>query len=428
MGGVRAVITVWRPLITWALALCAATAMACGASSAGQDLGERDPELELRVERLLPRIEELAHLEARETPVIRRSSAATLEAYLIERLEVEYPGDTLENVAAAYQAFGLLSDTLDLRQLLIDLMLEQAVGYYDPGRNVLFVREGASDPLLDAVIVHELVHAVQDQHVNLDSLIQSTTSNDARTAFQAAMEGHATAAMMVYQMSQLSGTSVTLEELPELGPELTDLAAGASQFPRLAAAPPIVREPLLFAYLGGVRFVQRLWRTRHDNPPPIGPWLPRSTEQLIHTERLLESRDAPVRLSVDAPTGGWTVLYAQDLGELETRIYFQEHLGDKSMAVRAAAGWDGDAYALLARGRERALVWYTVWDSEADADEFMTAYRRAFQARFGVTGLTTTTLSADLDRLTVADMPTVRVVERSAGAELEPPGITLTSQ
>lgn len=399
--------------------------IACGASSAGQELGRRDPELERRVQQLLPRIEALAHLAAQETPAVRRSSSATLEAYLIERLEAEYPGDTLEDLAAAYRAFGLLSDTLDLRKLLVDLMLEQTVGFYDPGRDVLFIREGASDPLLDVVIVHELVHAVQDQHVDLDSLIQSTASNDARTALQAAMEGHATAAMMVYQMSEFSGRSVTLEDLPELGPGLTDAVAGASQFPRLAAAPPIVREPLLFAYLGGVRFVQRLWRTERDKPPPIGQWLPQSTEQLLHTERLLETRDPPVRMKVEAPNGDWTVRYAQDLGELETRIYFQVHLGDQAAAERAAAGWDGDAYALLRRGSEHALVWYTVWDSEADAEEFVTAYRRAFQARFGVPGLTAATLSADVDRLTVADMPAVRVIERPAGTQLQPPGVTL---
>ncbi len=396
--------------------------VSCGRDSEGQEAARLDMELERKVAEILPRVETYAALESKRVPVVSRASARTLEAYLLERLESEFPGDSLENLALAYELFGLIPDTIDVRRLLVDLMLEQAVGFYDPARDVLFIREDAPAELLDAVVAHELVHALQDQAADLDSLLHAVTRNDARSAIQAAIEGQATVAMFAYQLGTPS------DELPELGPEMAAVMADPATFPRLAAAPAVVREPLLFAYLGGARYVQRLWRLRPDKPAPLGEWLPESTEQLLHTEKLLERRDSPTPVSMGEPVGGWRVKYAGDLGELETRIYFEEHLGNGRLAASAAAGWDGDAYAVLVRGADLALVWYTVWDDELDADEFVDAYRTAFMARFGGSGdqrhLTGEGREARVERLMREGIPVVRVVETGAGVELVgPPGI-----
>ncbi|NIO30317.1 MAG: hypothetical protein GTN75_00800 [Gemmatimonadetes bacterium] len=432
MGGIRAV-SRCRGVARLALAaLALSQAAACGRDSEGQQAVRTDAELERKVEELLPQIEEFAHLEARETPAVRRSTGATLETYLLERLDAEFPGDSLDRVASAYKAFGLVPDTVDLRELLVDLLLEQAIGYYDPVRDVLFVRDEAPDEMLESVLVHELVHALQDQHVDLDSLLNAVSRNDARTAIQAAVEGHATVAMMAWQFSQMTGSSVSGEQLPEIGPEMAAALADPSQFPQLAAAPAIVREPMLFVYLGGARLVQRLWRTQEGRPLPFGEWLPASTEQLLHTERLLEWRDSPTPLQLAEPGGGWRVVYADDLGQLEIQVYFREHLGSTALADRAADGWDGDAYALLDRNGERALVWYTAWDSPLDADEFADAYKTAFAARFGGEAaggdLTAPQRRARVEQLTVSGIPVVRVVETAPDASLEnPPGVRVGS-
>jgi hypothetical protein len=396
--------------------------LACGRSSEGQENG-RDAELERKVEELMPQIEGLAGLQAKQTPAVRRASAETLETYLLSRLDSEYPGDTLENLAEAYRAFGLIPDTVDIRRLLVDLLLEQAIGYYDPARNVLFIRDEASGVMLDAVIVHELVHALQDQHADLDSLTHAVTSNDARSAIQAAVEGHATVAMFAQQLSVTTGAPTSIDQLPELGPEMAAAMADPSQFPLLAQAPAIVRDPLLFAYLGGARYIQRLWKTQPGTPSPLGEWLPESTEQLLHTDRILSERDRPTPLTISGLPRGWELVYGWDLGELEMTIFFEEHLGDRRLAAAAAAGWDGDAYVLLARGGDQALVWYSVWDTEADADEFAEAYRAVFAARFGGAGpgpvFTGGDRQARIERLTVSGRAAVRVVESRRGLELD---------
>jgi hypothetical protein len=424
MGGIRTVTKRSGRATLAAIWLWSLGGLACGLESKGQEAAGNDPELERRVAELVPRLEELSGLAARGTLAVRRSSTKQLETYLLQRLDAEYPGDTLESIAAAYREFGLVPDTLDLRSLMVDLLLEQAVGYYDPIRDVLFVRDEAPAELLDGVLVHELVHALQDQQLDLDSLLSTLPGNDARSAAQAALEGHATLAMLAYQVG--GSTSA----LPELSPEMGAALASGAQFPRLAAAPAIIREPLLFAYLGGARYVQRLWRQQGDRPAPLGRWLPASTEQLLHTEHILSRRDDPVLLTIAEPGDGWRVRYADNLGELEIEIYFKEHLGHGGMATRAATGWDGDAYALLERGGQRALVWYTVWDSEQDAEEFVEAYGTGFRARFGGKGkaLEAPERRAQVARLSLAGQAAVRIVESRAGVDLEPPGAAVAER
>lgn len=406
----------------WAVA---SFGIACGGDTRGQEAATpRDAELQRKVAEILPRVEEYAALEAKRVPVVEQATAEILERYLVQRLESEFPGDSLENLSLAYGLFGLIPDTIDVRQLLVDLLLEQAVGYYDPARDVLFIREEAPPGLLDAVVAHELVHALQDQQVDLDSLVDGVTRNDARSAIQAAIEGQATVAMFAFQLER------PVEQLPELGPEMAAAMADPAVFPRLAAAPAVVRDPLLFAYLGGARYVQRLWRLEPGRPAPLGEWLPESTEQLLHTERLLEQRDSPTPVEMTYAGGEWRLQYKGDLGELELRIYFEEHLGNAPLAATAAAGWDGDAYAVMVREADRALVWYTVWDSEQDAEEFVDAYRTAFVARFGGPGgadhLAAQGRQARIERLAQEGIPVVRVVETPPGVELvSPPELVL---
>ncbi|NNK48492.1 MAG: hypothetical protein HKP01_06435, partial [Gemmatimonadetes bacterium] len=76
-------------------------------------------------------------------------------------------------------------------------------------------------------------------------------------------------------------------------------------------------------------------------------------------------------------------VYADDLGELETRLVLREFLPDREEADRAAAGWDGDRFRLLDGPSGEVLVWASVWDTDRDALEFETGVRRALTERYG---------------------------------------------
>ena len=331
-----------------------------------------DPALTQAAARLLPDLADRSGLELLEPVRLERRTRVELERYLEFKLDEELPVDEAELLTESYGLLGLVPRDMDLRAVLKGLYLEQVAGFYDPDSTTLFVLDDQPDDALESLLVHELVHAIQDQSVDLDAITDSELGNDRQVAAQAAIEGHATLVMFEFLMG-LQGGAVD----PTGMTNFTDLVrpaleAARTQSSALAGAPLVLQESLLFPYLGGASFVEALWKQESGRPPPFGERLPASTEQILHPERLLgDEPDFPVTLEVIAPEG-WTRLYDGDLGELETGILLETHMGSRA----PADGWDGDRYVLLENAEGvRALAWVSVWDSESQRDRFIEALR-----------------------------------------------------
>lgn len=375
---------------------------------------ETPQDLAAVVERLMPSLERISGLDRRETLSVRRQTREGARAYVARQLNERMPPAEREAVRRTYVALGLLPDTLDLESLLLDLYTEQVLGYYDPGERTLFVVSGADVADLEPVIAHELVHALQDQHTDLDSLIAGERGNDRQTAAHAAMEGHAMLVMFTVLAEHASGRTVDPTSLPNPAIELAQaMEAQNSEFPVFRSAPAVVRETLLFPYLRGVDFVHTLWRARRPlsrYPAPLDSLLPQSTEQVLHPEEhFIRRRDEPVPVALDDVPAGWSVVHEDGLGELETAIFLEQHLGASARA--AAAGWGGDRYRLLtdAAGGD-VLYWLSVWDSRDAADRFAAAVQRAAGQR---TGRQVAVQQEDL-----AGHAAVRVIDSPAGRDI----------
>lgn len=398
----------------------------CGDEAAvGRGIADPDSSLRVLAESLLPEVETLAGLPARRPLALAVRTREELETFLTAELGRQLPPEKATALTRTYARLGLVPADLELDELLRSLLLEQVVGYYDPGRDTLFVMEGLDPALVEPVLAHEIVHALQDQYEDLDSLMTANLEhNDRATAAQSALEGHATLAMLEWQLGRLTGGVVDLEALPSLSslPEDALLDAAGLEMPALTSAPRLIRESLIFPYLGGLEFVRARYRAADGSRvAPLGHDMPVSTEQILHPERAFgEQRDQPVGLEFSsAPPADWTIVHSDGLGELETRIWLREHLGDRERAVSGAAGWDGDVYRLLDGPSGEVLVWVSAWDSEADAAEFARAAREAQEARYMEQSDRTT----DIVRSMRAGVPLVVLVDRPSAldaARVEP--------
>lgn len=383
------------------LALTLAT-IACGSPET------RTSELRALVDSLLPAVERVSGLTARASVNVERRGRDQLRSYVTERMAAEMPPEELARIEATYKELGLLPDTLELRPLLLDLFSEQVVGYYDPPSETLFLVEGVPADAAEPVLAHELVHALQDQYVDLDSLIAPEVGNDRATAAQSAIEGHATLVMFALLLSERTGGR-DITELPPIGSQVRPaLESQNSQLPVFARAPRIIRETLVFPYVGGADFVQAVWKARANGArPEFTSMLPSSTEQVLHpVEAFIGARDEPTIAHLAEPTGDWRVLYEDVLGELELGILLEQHLGVGLDSL--AVGWDGDVVRLLESGLgERALVLASVWDDAAAADRFAAAYREVLAERTGRHG--------SVERLELDGRPLVVAVDASTG-------------
>jgi hypothetical protein len=330
------------------------------------------------VAQAVPMIEKAIGLKFKNPPKLEMRSKAQVREFVLKQFTDEQAVHDLTGQEAAYKRLGMIPDTLKLQAFLTNLLEEQIVGYYDPGTKVLYVVEGAPKDMATITITHELVHALQDQYISLDSVQKVRSDNDRLSAAQAVFEGQA-----VYeQISIMLGGSNIAINLPGGWDRIRELIRESqASMPIFAAAPRVIQETLIFPYLSGAEF----YRNYKERKPGtlIYKDMPVSTEQIIHPAAFFVNRDAPTKVTLGTVSNA-TESYENDLGEFETRLFLFEHLKDQNEAVRGASGWDGDRYAVVNTPQGPGIAWLTVWDSPVEAGEFFDLAGQAVEKRFGV--------------------------------------------
>ena len=276
--------------------------------------------------------------------------------------------------------WGLIAPDFHLREFVMDLLTEQVAGYYDPQKRTFFVADWLPEAVQIPVMAHELVHALQDQHYNLQTNFATVKGqDDLSLARKALIEGDALAVMLTYILQPLG---LSMEQLPDMQ---TLLQAGAEMvgepFQVYAKAPLILRQQLVFPYVHGLAFVkvalahggwaglERIYRH-----PPV------STEQILHPEKYFAATpDLPRHVQLAAPAASlltaWEPIRDNVLGEFLLSVVLQQFLPETE-ARRSVVGWEGDRYVLFERrgGQELLLVCVTAWDTEAAAVTFFESY------------------------------------------------------
>ncbi|MES2176883.1 MAG: hypothetical protein V4550_03375 [Gemmatimonadota bacterium] len=321
----------------------------------------------------IPRIEESTGLKFKQPPRLEVRTKEQVRDFLLKKFDESTPSKEITGEESAYKLLGLIPDAMDLRKFFISVLTEQVIGYYDPAAKSLYIVDGADEKAVGITITHELVHALQDQYVNLDSIQKSSSDNDRLSAAQAVIEGQA----MFEQLSIMAG-----------GPRNIALRVGGrdriremirenqSAQPIFATAPMVIQESLLFPYLSGADYVQR-FKEKRGNANPLAK-APLSTEQIMHTDAYFGATPDEPTTVVLPPVRGATNTYENDMGEFGTRLFLYQHLKDEVTSARAATGWDGDKFAIVQAGTgKKGIVWVTVWDSTLEAAEFSDALIRA---------------------------------------------------
>ena len=332
-----------------------------------------------QVAEAIPLIEKGTGLKFKRPPKVEARSKAQVREFVLAQITKPLAQREMAGQEAAYKRFGLIPDTLNLREYLVGLLEEQIVGYYDPATDVLYVVEGSPDDIVGITITHELVHALQDQYVDLEAFQNVEGENDRQTAAQAVFEGQA-----VYEQiaAMLGGGNVAVN-LPGGWDRVRDMIReNQASMPIFAQAPLVVQETLIFPYLSGAEFI-RGYKTRNPAGTPYAD-MPVSTEQILHQAAYFGTRDHPTRVTIGPVRG--TKRYENTLGEFETRLFLYQHTKDQNDAIRGATGWDGDRYAVVDTPAGEALVWVTVWDSAVEAGEFREVLNDAIESKLEVDG------------------------------------------
>ena len=289
----------------------------------------------------------------------------------------EAMADTLE-----LSAFDFIARDYDLYSAMVQLQSEGILGFYDPDTaEFVVVSDGALlDPAAQWTHAHEFVHALQDQHYDLDALTDDSLDSEAQAAVRALAEGEAELVQYLY-LTQ--GDYFTQSEVDAI---LSDPGQTDDGF--LQGLPPVLVNNMAFPYTSGVEFVVDLYReggfaaidAAWRNPP-------RSSEHILHPDRY-RAGDAPQLVALAPLTAtlgvGWAQVEEDVLGEFFLREYLDQQL-PSTLAAGVAEGWGGDRYAVYANEATGELVMALrlVWDTDADAAEFAAAYPAYPEGLFG---------------------------------------------
>ncbi len=153
--------------------------------------------------------------------------------------------------------------------------------------------------------------------------------------------------------------------------------------------PPFILETLVGNYLKGAAFV---FAVQGQGWPAVEKlykeYPPQSTEQILHPEKWL-AREAVTRFKwpdfgKERALRDWELIDEDVIGEIQWRIIFKVNGEQAAGAEAAAGGWNGDRYAVFKRkgAEDTLLLLRTSWDSEAEATQFVEAYRRALAVKY----------------------------------------------
>ncbi|HYC91922.1 MAG TPA: hypothetical protein VEO54_22105 [Thermoanaerobaculia bacterium] len=312
--------------------------------------------------------------DVRNVTIDRADLARHLEEQMAKT--TPYPLEDWGRILRALQLVDI--DGKQIVPKLLALYESQVLAFYDPHSHTYYsikqlpsLPEAAklADPkmLEETVMVHELVHALQDQHFQLSkkekTLMRDT---DANMAYHAVLEGEAVLVMVAHMLQK---TGIDLDQVIKddamLGMITSSVQADQMIDP---STPKYFAEMMKFPYLDGLKFVMAAYRRGgwaeldkvHANPP-------RSTREVLHPEEYFARSFKAGTFDAARPQGA---IAAEHLGEFHWRFL----VGD------AAQGWRNDRAVVYRDGRVEVD---TEWDDEARATKFLSAYQ-AFLTKRGL--------------------------------------------
>ncbi len=265
-------------------------------------------------------VDELLKFSSQETGLPIKSEVkrqlttrAAVESYLNEKFNEDEDAKRMQRSEIVLKKFGLLDRDFDLKPFLLALLKEQIEAYYDPKTKTVNMLDWVSIDEQKPVLAHELTHALQDQHIDLDKWSDQTppdvslNSSDDTThlakdeidsAREAVTEGQATAVMMDNMLKPM-GRSLLKD--PEVVDTIKQQMSGSGDSPILARAPLLLSESLLFPYRDGLSFEQDVWMDQGQAAAFTGALdrPPSSTWEIINPREYEKGHHAPVPLLPD---------------------------------------------------------------------------------------------------------------------------------
>jgi hypothetical protein len=322
-----------------------------------------EDELRALVDELQDYVAEVRGLEFLRPVEVELAADEAFEARLLEKFDEDV--EDLEKVEVFYRALGLLDPRRSLVDELRAIYAAGVLGFYDPETDELVVRGTALTPYVRKTIVHELVHALDDQHFELHREEYDDRKDEIATGFTALVEGNARRIEQQWLREQPEDVRAEAQAEERAFADGIDVDAFPEILLFVIAAPYELGEVFVRALLaeGGERAVDAAFA----DPPT-------TSEQVLFPPRYAAREP---RIEVPPPPADGDVVDDGVVGALFWFGLFTT--GDSTVgaadAFRAIDGWGGDWGVTWEDGDAACVRIDTVGDTDEDTDELEAAMR-----------------------------------------------------
>jgi hypothetical protein len=270
---------------------------------------------------------------------------------------VYYPRRSYARRTLAWRTIGAIPPGIGILEALGRYQQGQVLGFYNSQNGELvYTGDEQLSRVEQFILAHELTHAIDDQHFDLDRLDELTlTCDDERVL----------AALGVIEGSANHFATEVIFRFPI--DEIGEIPGGSAE-----GVPPMITELQVYPYTSGQAFVDQ--RADEGGNAAVNQALrhfPTTTEVVLHPDKYGTEGSTDVDVPDFAPTFGerWRDLDVMIVGELWLRVLLDTRIAT-SEASAAAAGWDGGIYRAWTGGDEVAVILATTWDSPVEAAAF----------------------------------------------------------
>jgi hypothetical protein len=318
-----------------------------------------------QIDELMVEAQQVRGLEFKEPVDVVLLNDEDYQNRLREVFDEDLAQEDVDAINAYLRMLGVIEADEDFRVLLETLYTAGTGGFYRPETGELVVRVVGEElgPYSESTVLHELVHALQDQNFELLDDLEDLEGDDAFVA-QAIIEGDAR--LREFTFVQSMSRSQQAAYLEEIGGLLATLDTAA-----LDALPAYIRNSFQALYDDGFAFLQQVGLDKVDQQL-IDP--PESSEQLLEATKYRRDEQPREVVLPDLDLAGYDIWFDTTAGQKDLQLLLEEGV-DISRARQAAEGWGGDANRIYTAGDEDAVfVFRFVGDTKADAEQLEAAF------------------------------------------------------
>ena len=318
-----------------------------------------------------------------------------VQRFIQKRLEDDEDARRLQRAEIVLKKFGLLPRDFDMRAFLIELLREQVAGYYDPKTKTVYLLNWLEPESQMPVMAHELTHALQDQHVDVERWVKqgtsdkspqaSVTSDEEIGARHAVLEGQAMAVMVGYLLAPVGGTLANSPMITQAIEQSMMQGDGSPVFDR---APLFIKRMLLFPYQYGLEFERTLLVKAGKERAFAGVLKrpPRNTREVMEPEVYLAGEQLPELPVADVAKiagGEWEKYDVGSIGEFDVSVMAEQYASE-GKAKKIAPQWRGGWYYAIRpkSGDSVALVFVSKWGTCDAAQQFENVYADSIADRY----------------------------------------------